>query len=558
MQIYNEVGREEASYHMAQASTDEEKAALLAELANRPESELLEYLDQVVDMLRMSTSSDVKKAVCQAVSNAGSSGIAYCQDIAYLLQDPDPEVKYTACITLAVQGPMASIAQPSVENLLGDQSDAVRCGACAALGAFEARESIAKLKALLTDKSPEVQGAACMALGKLGEAGAQSASDVAEKLDEPRSRLQALYALGSMGEEGSKFSEKVIDCITDDDAEVRLAAAQQAGQMAAAVKDSGTAWGKLSGLTANSDGYVRCAAALAVGYMGEHGADLCDSLKDLLSDDFADAGVNALTVGGCRSRMPPSTRKAKCAGAAGLGLVAQSGAEVAVDVYASEVASLLNDEDWEVRMVACESLAMMGEKAKDQATKLSAIFDDEKYAVRAKAAHACGKLKDADVASGLADLIADSCPSVVEEAMLALAELGDDGAEYIEKIFEKINAYSPTVRAAAITSLGKIGEKGHFYAGAVAQRLMEYEAPFVRVAAIEALGNMEDHGAVYAEVVADFLQDQLPQVRAAAAASLGKMGPEGEAFAPDIKALTNDPVGEVQKAAGQAVATLKV
>mmetsp|Transcript_63064 Transcript_63064/g.203304 ORF Transcript_63064/g.203304 Transcript_63064/m.203304 type:complete len:564 (+) Transcript_63064:82-1773(+) len=558
LQIYSEVGREEAAFHLYKGSTDAEKAAIVEELANRPENELLEYLDQIVDMMRMYPSPEIKKAVCRAVQNAGDSGLPYCQEIAGLLVDDDSEVKYQACVTLAVQGTFAAGAQPSVERLLEDPSDAVRCGAVTALGAFEAKDCAERIAALLSDRSPEVQGAACIALGRLGETGANSASDVAEKVDEPRSRLQALYALGTMESEGAKHCEKVVECLEDSDAEIRLVAAQMAGQMASAVKESSTAWGKLTGLLGHGDGFVRCAAALACGYMGEAAADQCDDLKEMLNDDFMDSGVNALTVGGCRSRMPPSTRKTKCAAAAALGLIAQTGADVAVDVYASEVSSLLNDEDWETRMVACEALAMMGERAKDQATKLSSIFDDEKYAVRSKAAYACGKLKDADVASGLADLIADNCPSVREEAMLALAELGDDGTEYIEKVFEKINDYSPTCRAAAMTALGRMGEKGQFYAGAIAQRLLEYEAPFVRIAALEALGNMEDHGAAYAEVVADYLQDQLPAVRAAAAASLGKMGTEGEAFGSALKALTNDPSTDVQKAAGEAAEALGI
>lgn len=555
--IYSEVSRDVAEYHLRSGDTDAEKAAIIEDLAGRSENELIEYLDQIVAELGASNSSEVKKAVCHAVQNAGESALPYCQDIAYLLDDSDAEVKYAACMSLAVMGPWAaSGTMVSVQKLLDDQSEVVRCGACAAIGAFGADDCAQKLADMLGDKSPEVQGAACVALGRLGEAGSGCASEVAAKIGEPRSRLQAIYALGLMGDDGKKHCDKIVECLEDDDDEIRLAAAQQCGQMAAEVKDNGGAWGSLTGMLGHSEGKVRCAAALALGYMGEPAADQCDALKELLEDDFGESGINSLTAGGCRSRMPPSTRKAKCAAAAALGLICQAGADVSVDDYASEVANLLNDEDWEARMVGCEALAMMGEKAKDQATRVSAIFDDERYAVRARAAHACGKLKDADSAAGLADLIADNCPSVREEAMLALAELGDDGSEYIEKVFEKVNDFSPTVRAAAITALGRFGEKGQFYAGAVAQKLTGYEAPFVRAAALEALGNMEEHGAAFAEVVGEYLQDQIPSVRAAAVSAIAKMGTEAEAFQDAVRALKDDPSPEVKKAADEAADAL--
>jgi len=554
--IYSEVGRDEAFSYLQQGSTDTEKAAIVQELANHSEEELVEYLDQIVALLSTTESSEVKGAVCRAVQGAGFVGQMYWHEVTMLLNDPDSDVRYQACCALASMGPNASAAQSSVVALLSDQSEAVRCGACAALGAFEASAHTDQIAALLNDKSPEVQGAACLALGKLGKAGGRSVADVASKTEEPRSRLQAIYALGSMEAEGAKHCDRVVACLSDEDAEIRLTAAQLCGKMAKAVKESGTAWGKLVGLLGDSDGHIRCAAALALGYMGEEAIDMCDSLKDMLVDDFGESGVNAMTAGGCRSRMPPSARKARCAAAAALGLIAETGGEVAVDVYSAEVANLLNEEDWETRMVACEALAMMGEGAREQAAKLSAIFDDEHFSVRAKAARACGKLKDTECASGLADLIADNCPSVREEAMLALAELGDDGSEYIEKVFEKLNDFSPSVRAAAMTALARMGEKGQCYAGAIARCLTEYEAPFVRIAAIEALGNMEEHGAAYADIVADFLEDQLPAVRAAAAASLGKMGPEAEAFSGLIKALADDPSSEVKKAVGKAVLAL--
>merc|ERR1712217_280740 len=98
--------------------------------------------------------------------------------------------------------------------------------------------------------------------------------------------------------------------------------------------------------------------------------------------------------------------------------------------------------------------------------------------------------------------------------------------------------------------------EGMYYAGVVAQRLLDQEAPIVKIAALEALGDMQDHGAVYAEVVADYLQDPIPQVRAAAACAMGKMGTEAEPFVGSLQALTNDMDEAVQNSVTEAMANL--
>jgi HEAT repeat protein len=558
MEIYSEISREQAAAALA-GSSEQDQVAAIYELSQRSEAEVAEYLDYIVSMMNQQSSADVKTAVCSAIRNGGSSASVYVQTVASLLGDASGDVKYEACMTLASMGPPASGYSSQVAALLEDQKDVVRFAACTALGGIEATETCSKVAKLLDDKSPEVVGAACLALGKFGSDGKKFAEKVASKLGEQRTCLQAIYALGSMDDDGAKYCEKVAECLEDEDSDIRLAAAQTLGSMADAVSTSGAASAKVAALLSADDGKVKNAAILTAGYMGAKAADKCETLLELLADDFSEPAANALTVGGCRSRLPPACRKTNCAAACALGMIVQSGAEVDIDPIVNSVSDLIYNDDWETRLAACEALAMMGDKAKEAGTKISSIFDDDKYAVRARAAYAAGKIGDADVASGLSDLLADSSPSVKEEALLALGALGEEGAEFIEKVFEKVLDYNPAVRGAACKSLGMMGEKGMYYAGVVAQRLLEPEAPIVKIAAIEALGDMQDHGAVYAEVVADYLQDPLPQVRAAAALSLGKMGTEAEPYTGSIKALMNSDMSEeVQKSAAEAMSTLGV
>merc|ERR1711920_915315 len=118
---------------------------------------------------------------------------------------------------------------------------------------------------------------------------------------------------------------------------------------------------------------------------------------------------------------------------------------------------------------------MGGVKAKHQAARVANLFQDTRYIVRAKAAFACGKLRNADCIPQLADLLEDSAPAVREEAVHALSASGEDGADYIGKVAERLGDTAPNVRAASIAALANMGEQGHCYASAVAQRLAAVE-----------------------------------------------------------------------------------
>jgi len=502
-----------------------QKVGIIEQIVQRGEAECAICLDAIVPCLSGGyTLPEVKEAVCQAVRVAGPAGLAYSQEITQLLGDQNPGVQYQACMTLAALGTSLLTVELSrrVVDLLGNKEEVVRYGACMALGGLEAEDAAGRLAEALGDSSPEVQGAACWALGKLGEKGSQSAATVAKKLGEPRCRAQAVTALSLMGSAGATYCEDVCGCLADPDADVRVAAAVAVGKMGRAVRGS-AAWDTVTETLSHPDGQSRAAAALALGYMGTEGADQCDALLALLEDEFEESAANALTVGGCRPGLPASFRKTKCAAAAALGMIAASNAaSVNTRKVAEEVARLLHEDSWESRAAACDSLALMGSQASDQAMKLSTLFDDHQYLVRACAARACGKLGDASSSSALVDLLSDKAPTVREAALLALADLdADDVSEFIGKVVEMLTDASPAVRAAACMALSQMGDKGKLYASAVAQHLDFEEASVVRVAALRALQTMGSRGKVFVQDLSEYLEDHDPQVRLAASKLLG-------------------------------------
>lgn len=314
-----------------------------------------------------------------------------------------------------------------------------------------------------------------------------------------RSGHKALRGLALPGSASpAERCEEVCDCLADEDAETRHAAAIAVGEMATLVRGTTLAMGKVLGTLHSEDGGCRIAAALAIGYMGQHGAEHVDAVKDLLDDTFSENAANSLTMGGCRAPLPPERRKTSCAAAVALGRLSRWVPLADAEDLAASVARLLAAEDWEARVSACEALALMGLRARSQANKVARLFQDSRHAVRAKAAFACGKLGAGELAARLAELLEDKAPSVREQAVRALPDLREDGSEYIDKICECLADSAPAVRAAAAAALAAMGEKGKLYMSAVSLVAVDDEASSVRIVAEEALLMMQASSLHYA------------------------------------------------------------
>jgi len=427
----------------------------------------------------------------------------------------------------------------------------VKTAACSTLGLIGAESKVPELTSMLEDLTPEVVGAACFALGQLGEAGASAAKEVASKLEEPRSRAGALHALGAMKADAFEYGCDVANCLGDEDADVRVLAAQLIGQMGEAFVTS-DGFNVLKSFIEHTDGRYRCAACLAISLLGECAASEASMIANLVDDPFEEPVVTELTLGGAQGRVDASVRKVRCAAAVALGSLGPAGVD-----NGSRIARLLDSQDYETRLAACEAFALMGEEGKEFSPKVVALLEDPQPAVRARAAHACGKLQDGDACNDLADLIQDKAPSVREEAILAIAGLGEDCWEHIEKIFGKTSDYNPHVRAAALKALGKMDERGQAYAGVVAMKLLEHEAVIVRVAALESLGCMGCFGAAFAEEVAACLDDTSPEVQAKACYALGEFGEEADPYRSLLVEMCEHQIKQVRQAASKAVNRLK-
>lgn len=314
--------------------------------------------------------------------------------------------------------------------------------------------------------------------------------------------------------------DKVAELLTSQDCAIRQATAVAIGGMADSVLESGSA-DKVAELLKSEHPGIRCAAATALGKMGEKAAKYANSLAALLNDADEDTSELYLVVGGGQARTAATSRLPKCAALMALGTVGAT-------QHAALVADSLNDQSYEVRLVALESLALLGDAGRAEAHKIANCLEDDVFFVRSKACQVIASLKAEDQMGALPELFEDSAPLVRAAALAALAVAPSIAEGYSNEVFKCMTDEIPSVRAEAIKTLGCMGETGQSYASIIAMSLEE-DDPEVRIAACEALGKLGKYGAAFAEEVEYLLRDEFPEVAEAAARALSQMGGEASA-----------------------------
>jgi len=260
---------------------------------------------------------------------------------------------------------------------------------------------------------------------------------------------------------------------------------------------------------------LRCAAALALGFVGKAAQGHVPELVALLQDGSEYAGEMHVQVGG-GFRLPVTARKPKCAALIALGMI---GAESEIPKIVKE----LCDESYEVKLCALEALSSLPNAALAASNDVSFLLEDSHYYVRVKACQCLGVLAAEDAMSSLPELFEDKAPSVRVAALEALATCPSIAESFPAEVAKCLNDPVPQVKAAAVTVLGCMGEMGKCYASLVASLLSDPD-PRLQAAACEALGGMGEHGAAFAEEIATCLHSSSHyEVQEAAGAALKRL-----------------------------------
>jgi len=461
---------------------------------------------------------------------------------------------------------------------------------------------------LMYHPDPEVAGAAAAALGNMGTEGTKYMTQMAAMLkhESPKARSMAAEALGRLGPWAQDFGHSVIELLKDDNFFVRLVAVRSLGFMGCfeAVTD-------IEELLMDPCPEVAAAACETLGYMGCIGeSELLEKLGNTRTRCSAlvaliqlaeDAPINcAPAVVDCLDTSDPTTRQTAldCIGV-------MSGAVLSSNEAIDNLLKLLNSTEPGTRAAAATAFGALGEPAKDHATAVAALLDDDAHddtwvalavgngSKRAPANQripkcaamvALASMQDTQFLNQISDGLNDAVWEVRLCAVEALGLLGtlatsesiplqevlDDPAfvirakacealgklqaeDAIGRLVDKFEDKAHTVRSAAVMALAAIGTSAQDFSHEVLRMLVD-PVPKVRVAVIHALASFGDFAKGYAGIIGAQLNDTSAEVRAEAIVSLALLGGEySSAFVVEVAQFLNDPEPAVRSAAQSAL-----
>jgi HEAT repeat protein len=525
------------------------------------------------------------------------------------LASPDVYIRARAAATSAATGDSA--VGPLIKAL-GDKEPLVRRAAAQALGDLKATGAIDALTELLKDEDQSIRKTAAIALGRIGDKRAASAVESAsssnpeqweyaaalfrlgnrDHLDQITSALRSEYAdvrrqaLKSLLEFGDNRSLPALLALANDDSvakrvetlSIRLALANGLAHFdgeeprtalltmlsdpeASIRAASATSIVKISSPDPKSDSSLRSLIALVGALKKESSPDVVTAITEGFPvfdrARVADLLLDARTAEG---KLSPTI----------LGVLAASG------VTAESESSQLSAGNAAEQIRAADRLARLGD-TRAVTPLIEALTTAKELQVRVKAAEALGALRDRHAveplinaarapetdlrtaAVGALGLIGDHAaaealfvavrdnePSVREAGLRSLAAFGIS----VERISPDLSSTNWQVRAAAVTTLARLGDR---QAVPPIVSALKDDDSRVRSEAARALGAFNDQRATDALIGA--LRDQNAEVRVDATFSLGRLK-DARALAP-LTLLLSDGDPRVSLAAAESLARLQ-
>jgi len=522
-----------------------------------------------------------------AVQALGKTGAAQAvPPLIDALSDRDLAVRQAAAAALGQHGmrqadaALRSRAVDALIDALHDRSNAVRQAAAAALGQIGDPSAVAPLIEALNDKEIALRRAATAALVQIGDPRALEPLNRALQDGDPAVRELAADALAKLGwhpdeaasgatywivqrqwdrcvEIGAPAVPPLIDALRDEDPDVRRAAAEALGQIAARQADAavGARAAEPLGVLLRQDPHARQAAA---GVLGRIGAPAVRPLIAALEQEGGDEQVRDAATGALAQIGPPAVealiaalghKQARTAAARALGQIgAQQPDPAALARAVKPLTAALRDSAYWHRLAAAEALGAITARQTDPTLRSQAV-------------------------NGLTTALEDAHPQVREAARDALEGLGWEpdagtagaaywitrrewercvqlGAPAVPPLITVLQDREAAIRAAAAGALVQIGAP----AVEPLSRALQNRDAALRCTAVELLGQIgaRQTGAALrtraAEPLIGALRDGDVAVRRAAANALGQAG-DAQALDPLISTLQDRDVRELAVAA---------
>lgn len=222
------------------------------------------------------------------------------------------------------------------------------------------------------------------------------------------------------------------------------------------------------------------------------------------------------------------------------GLGVSTTAAFAAQPTLHDLIAAVNASDQPARLVALDSLGLMGPKAAAAVPTIAAALKDSSAAVRAHAAQALGAIGAAakPAVPELAVLIADPDRVVRREAIEAIARIHpgpEVSAPLLAKVLEKAD---PQVRHAAITALA---ERGAAAVPVLIKALGHKPATYWACLVLAQIGP-DAKEAVPA--LTALIDDPRPEIRREAILALAQIGPAAAPALPQIRKALDDPAAK--------------
>ena len=313
------------------------------------------------------------------------------------------------------------------------------------------------------------------------EANARAVAALSEALSDDNAAVRLAAAQGLGGMEDPRAIEALSRALrSDESVEVRRMAAWALGE----IEDARAVPALSEALRSDKDDEVRRMSAWALGQI--ESATAVDALGAALKDSSPEVRKTAVWALG----------------------------EIESPNGVQHLTPFLNDESAEIRSQAAWAL---GEIESPRAVSaLSEAIDDRDPKVREMVVWALGEIEDAGAIEGLAKALGDANVGVRRKAAWAIGEL-DLSGEAPRALIDATRDQDRDVRKAAAHALGEIGDPAAVPALAALARGQDNA---IRYVAIHALTEIEDPAAV--EVLVELLKDTDPEVRKLAARALGK------------------------------------
>jgi HEAT repeat protein len=547
-----------------------------------------------------------------ALRPSGASVSGTSPDLSSLrdaLASPDEYVRARAAVTSPAAG---NAAVELLVKLLSDPEPLVRRSAVQSLGELKATSAVDALTPLLKDDDQSTRKTAAIALGRIGDKKVSSALETAAASnDDQWEYAAALYRLGNrdhlsqvtdaLRNEYADVRRQALKALLEFGDNRALPALLALANDDGAIKRGESPWIRLAlaeglvhfdgdeprialiSLLGDSEAAVRAASAASLVKIStpdpksEASQRLLIALIGALKKETVPIVITAITDGLSifdRSRvadllLDARTPEGKLSPTI-LGVLAASG------VTAESETSQLTAGNAAEQIRAAERLSRLGDP-RAVAPLIDALTGAKELQVRVKSAEALGALRDRHAvepligashaseaqlrtaavtalgligdhvaAEALFIAVRDSEPAVREAGLHALAAFGIS----VERVSSDLSSSNWQVRAAAVTTLARLGDRGAV--PPIVSALKDSDSR-VRSEAARALGTFNDQSATDALIGA--LHDQSADVRVEATFSLGRLK-DSRALSP-LTLLLTDGDSRVSLAAAESLARLQ-